>query len=95
MYSVALPLNSDFENLETIQELQAITCLGRAFVGVRGSDMSAHFELQDDVTCFLETFVILIDGMSGTDFSDGEEAGTEMVAPDQPDLNNSLEERFK
>lgn len=59
-FSVPLPLRADPAAVETVQQLQKITCVARASAEVRGHSLFAHFELASDAIEFLETWIALV-----------------------------------
>lgn len=66
-HSIPLPLGVDAGAIETVQELQRITCLKRCFAEVGASELFVHFEAVEDAITFMDTFTFLLESMSRDD----------------------------
>ncbi|MFN4282376.1 MAG: hypothetical protein ACK4NA_07035 [Alphaproteobacteria bacterium] len=67
VHSIPLPLGIDAEVVETVQELQRITCLNRCFAEVGANTLFVHFEAVEDAITFMDTFTFLLESMSRDD----------------------------
>lgn len=66
-HSISLPIGVDAEAIETVQELQRITCLKRCFAEVGASELFVHFEAVEDVITLMDTFTFLLESRSRDD----------------------------
>lgn len=60
MRSIALDFLPDIEFIETVQAMQRITCVDRAFMTIGDSTAALHFEQAEDALTFLETWMSLV-----------------------------------
>lgn len=66
-HSIPLPLGTDAEAIETVQELGRITCLKRCFAEVGASEIFVYFEAVEDAIAFMDTFTFLLESMGRDD----------------------------
>jgi len=60
-HSPPLPLDSDRDTIETLRELQRMTCARRGFISISGAAVSVHFELLEDAVSFFDAFSFFLE----------------------------------
>jgi len=63
LHAVPLPIDSDFEMLEIVQELSRVACVQRSFVEVQQEEIVVHFESMDDAVFFLDNLAFLLSSL--------------------------------